>query len=282
LVFVGRVIEAYREKDGYLMSKNKVNEMVTRCVYFENNQIDIQTALDRCFQFLEERRFKEAHVIIEQVLNIDPNNTDAHIANFLYQFKCDRIDRLDHRRYYDYRESEFCNRIFVSKQTPLRDRFISLISELQMVETEIKMANEKRKNEEEKLQVQERFYFEIFWVVFFTMTVVIRYIRSLEISSIIVMPLAVVVVALMFDARKLKKRREKQLEEDEELDRKEEESLQIWVGVFSFFALGGTYYLVFDCEVPRDLCLTVLVSSLFMVLYFAVKLYFKKKKRCKK
>ena len=41
----------------------------------------------RCFQFLEEGRFKEANVIIEQVLNTDPNNTDANGANFLYHFE---------------------------------------------------------------------------------------------------------------------------------------------------------------------------------------------------
>ena len=69
------------------MSKITVNETVTRSVSFENSQVDIHTALDRCFQFLEEERFDEANVIIEQILNIEPNNTDAHVANFLYQFK---------------------------------------------------------------------------------------------------------------------------------------------------------------------------------------------------
>ena len=70
-----------------LMSKITVSETVSRSIAVDNSIADVQTALVRCFQFLEERRFKEASVIIEQVLNIDPNNTDAHVANFLYQFE---------------------------------------------------------------------------------------------------------------------------------------------------------------------------------------------------
>lgn len=123
------------------MSKITVNETVTRSVSFENSQVDVQTALDRCFQFLEERRFNEAHVIIEQVLNIDPNNTDAHVANFLYQFKCGRIDWLNHKRYNAYLSSVFFNRIYESPQTPLRTRFMFRISELPKAIEEEKEAN---------------------------------------------------------------------------------------------------------------------------------------------
>lgn len=69
------------------MSKITVSETVSRSVTIDNSIADVQTAMIRCFQFLEEGRFKEANVIIEQVLNIDPNNPDANVANFLYHFE---------------------------------------------------------------------------------------------------------------------------------------------------------------------------------------------------
>lgn len=118
-----------------------------RLISLENNLVDVQTALVRCFQFLEEKRFDEAHVIIEQILNIDPNNTDAHIANFLYQFRCGRIDWLDCNRYKDYLESVFYHRICNSKQTSLKTQFISSTSEMQKkFEAERKWDEYRRKN----------------------------------------------------------------------------------------------------------------------------------------
>ena len=103
------------------MSKITVNETVTKSVSFENNLVDVQTALDRCFLLLEERRFKEAHVIIEQILNIDPNNTDAHVANFLYQFKLSDVNKVvkNYQRCITYRKSLFYKRVKRSAQTEM-------------------------------------------------------------------------------------------------------------------------------------------------------------------
>ena len=107
------------------MSKITVNETVTRSVSFENNQVDVQTALDRCFQFLEEERFDEAHVIIEQVLNIEPNNTDAHVANFLYQFKltCAEDVVQNFKDCITYENSVFYKRVKRGIQTELAKEF---------------------------------------------------------------------------------------------------------------------------------------------------------------
>ena len=103
------------------MSRITVNESVTRSVSFENNLVDVQTALDRCFQFLEEERFDEAHVIIEQVLNIEPNNTDAHVANFLYQFKltCAEDVVKNFKECATYEDSVFYKRVKRGSQTEL-------------------------------------------------------------------------------------------------------------------------------------------------------------------
>lgn len=103
------------------MSKITVNETVTRSVSFENSQVDVQTALDRCFQFLEEERFDEAHVIIEQILNIEPNNTNAHFANFLYQFKltCAEDVVQNFKNCIAYEDSVFYKRIKRGAQTEL-------------------------------------------------------------------------------------------------------------------------------------------------------------------
>ena len=103
------------------MSRITVNETVTRSVSFENNLVDVQTALVRCFQFLEEKRFDEAHVIIEQILNIDPNNTDAHIANFLYQFKltCAEDVVKNFKECATYEDSVFYKRVKRGTQTEL-------------------------------------------------------------------------------------------------------------------------------------------------------------------
>lgn len=103
------------------MSKITVNETVTRSVSFENSQVDVQTALDRCFQFLEEERFDEAHVIIEQILNIEPNNTNAHFANFLYQFKLSCAEDVvqNFKNCIAYKNSVFYKRIKRGAQTEL-------------------------------------------------------------------------------------------------------------------------------------------------------------------
>ena len=103
------------------MSKITVSETVSRSIAVDNSIADIQTALVRCFQFLEERRFKEASVIIEQVLNIDPNNTDAHVANFLYQFELSGAEDVvnNFKSCATYENSVFYKRIKRSSPTEL-------------------------------------------------------------------------------------------------------------------------------------------------------------------
>ena len=103
------------------MSKITVSETVSRSIAVDNSIADVQTAITRCFQFLEERRFNEASVIIEQVLNIDPNNTDAHVANFLYQFELTGTEDVvkNFKSCATYENSVFYKRIKRSSPTEL-------------------------------------------------------------------------------------------------------------------------------------------------------------------
>ena len=103
------------------MSKITVSETVSRSIAVDNSIADVQTAIIRCLQFLKERRFKEASVIIEQVLNIDPNNTDAHVANFLYQFELTSAEDVvkTFGRCATYENSVFYKRIKRSSPTEL-------------------------------------------------------------------------------------------------------------------------------------------------------------------
>ena len=103
------------------MSKITVSETVSRSIAVDNSIADVQTAITRCFQFLEEGRFKEASVIIEQVLNIDPNNTDAHVANFLYQFELTGTEDVvkNFKSCATYENSVFYKRIKRSSPTEL-------------------------------------------------------------------------------------------------------------------------------------------------------------------
>ena len=105
------------------MGEVTVSETVSRSVTVNvnNNIMDKQTAMARCFQFMEERRFDEAHIIIEQILNIDPHNTDIHIANFLYHFRLTCVKEVaDKCQYLDeYLNSVFYKRIENCSQTDL-------------------------------------------------------------------------------------------------------------------------------------------------------------------
>ena len=104
-----------------LMSKITVSETVSRSVTIDNSIADIQTAMIRCFQFLEEGRFKEANVIIEQVLNIDPNNPDANVANFLYHFELTSAEDVikTFKNYVTYENSVFYKRVKRCAQSEL-------------------------------------------------------------------------------------------------------------------------------------------------------------------
>lgn len=105
------------------MGEVTVSETLSRSVTVNvnNNIMDKQTAMARCFQFIEERRFDEAHIIIEQILNIDPHNTDIHIANFLYHFRLTCVKEVaDKCQYLDeYLNSVFYKRIENCSQTDL-------------------------------------------------------------------------------------------------------------------------------------------------------------------
>ena len=95
------------------MSKITVSETVSRSIAVDNSKADVQNAMIRCFQLLEERRFKEANVIIEQVLNIDPNNTDANVANFLVHYKLTSAEDIvkNFRSCVTYKNSLFYERV---------------------------------------------------------------------------------------------------------------------------------------------------------------------------
>ena len=105
------------------MGEVTVSETVSRSVTVNvnNNIMDKQTAMARCFQFIEERRFDEAHIIIEQILNIDPTHTDIHIANFLYHFRLTCVKEVSDKCQYldEYLNSVFYKRIENCSQTDL-------------------------------------------------------------------------------------------------------------------------------------------------------------------
>lgn len=132
------------------MSKITVSETVSRSIAVDNSIADVQTAIIRCFQFLEEGRFKEASVIIEQVLNIDPNNTDAHVANFLYQFELSGAEDVvnNFKSCATYENSVFYKRIKRSSPTELSKKLEFCLGQ----------ASEQLKkfNAEEKRRIQDQ------------------------------------------------------------------------------------------------------------------------------
>lgn len=146
------------------MGKVTVSETVSRSVTVDNNVTNnIQSATTRCFQFLEEGRFEEAYVIIEQILNIDPNNTNVHIANFLYQLRltcladvADKFQRVD-----EYKNSVFYKRIMNSSPTNLVQEMNLWISK---AETKLNQLNQYKEKLKELtiLRNIERKYFDLF------------------------------------------------------------------------------------------------------------------------
>ena len=136
------------------MSKITVSETVSRSIAVDNSIADIQTALVRCFQFLEERRFKEASVIIEQVLNIDPNNTDAHVANFLYQFELTGTEDVvkNFKSCTTYENSVFYKRIKRSSPTELSKKLDFCLGRASEQLEQFHAEEKRRKKEEEKLE----------------------------------------------------------------------------------------------------------------------------------
>ena len=136
------------------MSKITVSETVSRSIAVDNSIADVQTAIIRCFQFLEEGRFKEASVIIEQVLNIDPNNTDAHVANFLYQFELTGTEDVvkNFKSCTTYENSVFYKRIKRSSPTELSKKLDFCLGRASEQLEQFHAEEKRRKKEEEKLE----------------------------------------------------------------------------------------------------------------------------------
>ena len=151
------------------MSKITVNETVTRSVSFENSQVDVQTALDRCFQFLEEERFDEDHVIIEQILNIEPNSTDAHVANFLYQFKLSCAEDVvqNFKNCIAYEGSVFYKRIKRGAQTELSKKLDFCLGRASEQLEKFRIEEEKQRIEEERLNSINFYRSSVFSCVLF-------------------------------------------------------------------------------------------------------------------
>ena len=148
-----------------LMSKITVSETVSRSIAVDNSIADIQTALVRCFQFLEERRFKEASVIIEQVLNIDPNNTDAHVANFLYQFELTGTEDVvnNFKSCATYENSVFYKRIKRSSPTELSKKLDFCLGQAseQLEKFNAEEKRRKKEQEEKQRQIKEKLQREL-------------------------------------------------------------------------------------------------------------------------
>ena len=152
------------------MSKITVSETVSRSIAVDNSIADVQTALVRCFQFLEEGRFKEASVIIEQVLNIDPNNTDAHVANFLYQFELSGAGDVvnNFKSCATYENSVFYKRIKRSSPTVLSEH-LGLASE-RLEDFNRRIKEKAQREAKEKKRAEIRLVLIIFVVVIGTVT----------------------------------------------------------------------------------------------------------------
>ena len=135
-----------------LMSKITVSETVSRSVTIDNSIADIQTAMIRCFQFLEEGRFKEANVIIEQVLNIDPNNPDANVANFLYHFELTSAEDVikTFKNYVTYENSVFYKRVKRCAQSELSKKLDFCLGRASEQLKKFTIEEERRIKEEER------------------------------------------------------------------------------------------------------------------------------------
>ena len=168
-----------------LMSKITVSETVSRSVTIDNSIADIQTAMIRCFQFLEEGRFKEANVIIEQVLNIDPNNPDANVANFLYHFELTSAEDVikTFKNYVTYENSVFYKRVKRCTQSELSKKLDFCLGRASeqlkkfTIEEERRIKEEaQRKEREEKEAAKDA---KIAWICLIIMVIVVAILLAL-------------------------------------------------------------------------------------------------------
>ena len=156
------------------MSKITVSETVSRSVTMDNSIADVQTAMIRCFQFLEEGRFKEANVIIEQVLNIDPNNPDANVANFLYHFFffffLDVIKTF--KNYVTYENSVFYKRVKRCAQSELSKKLDFCLGRASEQLKKFTIKEEKRIKEEAQRKKRKKKARKIVWICLIIIAIV--------------------------------------------------------------------------------------------------------------
>ena len=168
-----------------LMSKITVSETVSRSVTIDNSIADIQTAMIRCFQFLEEGRFKEANVIIEQVLNIDPNNPDANVANFLYHFELTSAEDVikNFKNYVTYENSVFYKRVKRCAQSELSKKLDFCLGRASEQLKNFTIEEERRIKEEaqrkEREEREEKKKEKIAWIWLIIMVIVVAILLAL-------------------------------------------------------------------------------------------------------
>ena len=157
-----------------LMSKITVSETVSRSVTIDNSIADIQTAMIRCFQFLEEGRFKEANVIIEQVLNIDPNNPDANVANFLYHFELTSAEDVikTFKNYVTYENSVFYKRVKRCAQSELSKKLDFCLGRASEQLKKFTIEEERRIKEEAQRKKREKKARKIVWICLIIIAIV--------------------------------------------------------------------------------------------------------------
>ena len=157
-----------------LMSKITVSETVSRSVTIDNSIADIQTAMIRCFQFLEEGRFKEANVIIEQVLNIDPNNPDANVANFLYHFELTSAEDVikTFKNYVTYENSVFYKRVKRCAQSELSKKLDFCLDRASEQLKNFTIEEERRIKEEAQQKEREKKAWKKVWICLIIMVII--------------------------------------------------------------------------------------------------------------
>ena len=171
-----------------LMSKITVSETVSRSVTIDNSIADIQTAMIRCFQFLEEGRFKEANVIIEQVLNIDPNNPDANVANFLYHFELTSAEDVikTFKNYVTYENSVFYKRVKRCAQSELSKKLDFCLGRASeqlkkfTIEEERRIKEEAQRKEREEKEEKKAIIAMIFLIIMVIVAAILLDLRQIE------------------------------------------------------------------------------------------------------
>ena len=156
------------------MSKITVSETVSRSVTMDNSIADVQTAMIRCFQFLEEGRFKEANVIIEKVLNIDPNNPDANVANFLYHFELTSAEDVikTFKNYVTYENSVFYKRVKRCAQSELSKKLDFCLGRASEQLKKFTIEEERRIKEEAQRKKREKKARKIVWICLIIIAIV--------------------------------------------------------------------------------------------------------------